>query len=91
MEEIAATNTADQSVWSGEFHVRIADIVVDGDTATGTSCDDYRQVTVSEPSGVLGPEVTGHDVPRLLRLKLTRNPVGEGLWIVQSADGVGEC
>jgi len=91
MSEIAANNTADQSVWDGEFHVTISDISVDGDTASGTSCDDYRQVTVEEPEGVLGPDVTGHDVPRLLRVNLVRNSLGEGLWSIESTEGLGEC
>jgi hypothetical protein len=91
MAEIAAINTADQSVWGGVFHVRIADIVVDGDTATGTTCDDYRQVTLEEPGGPLSVEERNHQVPRLIGLNLVRNPIGEGLWSIQSNEGLGGC
>jgi hypothetical protein len=91
VEEIAANNTADQSVWGGVFHVRIADIAVAGDTATGTICDDFRQTTVDEPGGPVALEARNHQVPRLSRLDLVRNPAGEGLWTVQSGEVMGEC
>jgi hypothetical protein len=91
MAEIAANNTADQSLWGGVFHVRIADIVVDGDTATGTTCDDYRQVTLEEPGGPVSVEARGDDVPIFIRVHLVRNPIGEGLWTIQSNEGLGGC
>jgi hypothetical protein len=89
--EIVAINTADQSVWGGVFHVGLSDITVDGDTATSMICDDLRQVTLDEPGGPVSVEERNHQVPRLSRFDLVRNPTGEGLWSVQSAEVVGEC
>jgi len=91
MEEIAAINTADQSQYGGVFHVRISDISVDGDTATATTCDDYREVTVVEPDGPLTPEEAGLAEPISLKLTLARNPIGEGLWVVNTSERIGTC
>ena len=91
MEQIAATNTTDQSQVGGVFHVRISDISVDGDTARATTCDDYRQVTVVEPNGPLTLEEARMAVPRLMEVTLARNPTGVGLWGIQTSEKVGTC
>ena len=91
MEHIATTNTADQSEYGGVFHVRISDISVDGDTARATTCDDYGQVTVVEPGGLLTLEEAGHPVPRLMEVTLARNTAGVGLWTIQTSERIGEC
>lgn len=91
MTEIATNNTNDQSQFGGAFSVRIADIVVDGDTARATTCDDYRQVAVVEPDGPLTLEELGMAEPVLMEVTLARNPAGVGLWTIQTSAKAGTC
>jgi hypothetical protein len=92
MEEIAANNTNDGSQYSGVFHVRISDISVDGDTARGTTCDDYTNVTIVEPDGPVTLEEAGALVPRLMEVTLVRNGLpGQGFWAIMTSERIGEC
>ena len=91
MEEIAATNTADQSEFGGVYHVRISDITVDGNTATATTCDDYTEVTIVEPDGPLTLEELDLATPHLEKVTLIRDLRGEGVWIINLVERTGEC
>ena len=91
MEEIAANNTAGQSKVAGVFHVRIADIVVTGDTARATTCDNYGEMLAEDGDGPQTLEEVGLAEPVLLEVTLARNPAGQGLWTIQTSRQVGTC
>ena len=91
MERIAASNAADEARIGGVYRVTIGEIRVDGDTAVGTTCDDYRDVTLADSTGPLTLEEEGMDVPILIEITLSRHPLAEGAWIVGSMRGLGSC
>ena len=91
LAQIAASNSADGTEFGGVFHVTVGGIRVDGDTAVGTTCDDYREVTVADSTGPLTLEEEGMDVPILIEYTLSRHPTANGVWIVGASRGLGSC
>ncbi len=91
MARIAAENAADEWSVEGTFRVTIGDIVVNGDTATATTCDDYTAVTISDRDGLVTLEELGAEAPALLQASLSRSAHAEGMWTVLTTDRVGAC
>ncbi len=91
MARLAAENTADGWTVDGTFRVTIDDIVVNGDTATARTCDDYSGVTVTATDGPVSLQEAGVDVPLLLDVTLARTPTVDGLWTVLTTTGAGTC
>jgi hypothetical protein len=91
MERIAESNAADEARIGGLYRVTIGDISVDGDTAVGTTCDNYRDVTLADATGPLTLEEEGMDVPILIEITLSRHPLAAGAWTVGSMRGLGSC
>lgn len=91
MDQIAAANAAEELRFDGTFHVAISNITVDGDAARGTTCDDYRDVTIASPTGPRTLEEEGADVPVLLEITLARHPDAVGVWMIQTSEWIGAC
>jgi hypothetical protein len=91
MASLAAENAADGWRVEGTFHVTIGDVVVDGDSATATTCDDYTHVSISDDEGPVPLEEEGAEAPVLLKATLARNPRAEGAWTVLLTDRIGSC
>lgn len=91
MADLAAENAAEELRFDGTFHVTIGGITVDGDTARGTACDDYRDVTIEDAAGPRTLAEEEADAPVLLEIALGRNPAGDGLWTVLSSEWIGAC
>ena len=91
MAQNAAENAADGWIVEGTFHATIGDIVVEGDTATATTCDDYTSVRITDRDGPLTLEELGAEVPVLLQATLARSTRGEGTWTVLTTDRIGTC
>ncbi|WP_456789189.1 hypothetical protein [Cellulomonas sp. P5_C5] len=89
LQQIAENNAADQAVVGGVLHSRISNIVVDGDTATGTICDDYRDATFADVNGTYTPEEAGFGGTPHKTLTLTRE--AEDRWIVGKSEVEGTC
>jgi hypothetical protein len=62
--------------------------VVDGDTATGTVCDDYRDATFADATKTYTPAEAGLAEPRYETVTLTR--AGDR-WIVAKSEVSGSC
>lgn len=90
MAQIAETNRNIQGTIAGVLHSRVGNIVVDGDTATGSVCDDYRDVTFADPNGSYTPAEAGFGEPRNEKVTLTR-VAAEDRWIVVSSEVEGTC
>jgi len=90
MAQIATNNTNDQVKIGGVFHATVANISVDGDTAHGTVCDDYREAKFSDADGPDTPEQAGFGQPGLGEVTLARG-AGDGLWTIQSEKWIGTC
>lgn len=86
---IAANNASNGVRIGGEFHTRISDIVVTGDTATGLVCDDFRQATFTTDAGEFTAEDVQQNVPERGRLELLR--LENGVWYVNRVVGEGTC
>jgi hypothetical protein len=83
-------NVRDGSVFGGVIHLRVGGISVDGDTARGTACRDYANVTFSDAGGPDTPEQAGFGQPRLMEMTLAR--VGaENRWKIITLKGIGTC
>lgn len=91
MAQLASANTEQGLEFGGVFHARIGDIAVDGDSATGTTCDDYRDVTIAGPEGPRTLEEEGADVPILSEVTLARHPDVPGTWMIVASEGAGHC
>ena len=90
MQQVADTNTNIQGSVGGVLHSRIGDIVVNGGTATGTVCDNYRDVTFTDPNGSYTPTDVGFGTPRHKTLTLTRI-AAEARWMVLTSVVEGTC
>lgn len=92
MERIASANVEEGLEFDGTFHVSIDGISVDGDSAVGMACDDYRDVTITGPDGPRTLDEEGAAAPILLRVTLARGTTGAaGLWTVLGSEDVGTC
>jgi len=83
-------NVRDGSVFGGVIHVRVGDLSVDGDTARGTACRDYANVTFSDAGGPDTPEQAGFGQPRLMEMTLARVSA-ENRWKILILKGIGTC
>lgn len=90
MQGVVDQNVSSQVDIGGVFHARISDVVVDGDTATGTACDIYRDVTFADPHGTYTPQDVGFGEPRHKTLTLTR-VAAEDRWLVLTSVVSGTC
>ncbi|GEL98886.1 hypothetical protein [Cellulomonas terrae] len=90
MQGIVDQNVSSQVDIAGVFHARVGDVVVEGDTARGTVCDDYRDVTFTDPNGTYTPDDVGFGEPRHKTLTLTRVP-DEDRWLVLTSVVEGTC
>ncbi|GEK22314.1 hypothetical protein [Cellulomonas xylanilytica] len=89
LKEIASNNSASQAAVGGVLHSRISEIAVDGDTATGVVCDDYRDATFADVDGTYTPEEAGFGgVPRKT---LTMIREADGRWTVAQSQVEGTC
>jgi len=83
-------NVKNGNHFGGVIHVRVGDLSVDGDTARGTACEDFANVTFSDAGGPDTPEQAGFGQPRLMEITLAR--VGaENRWKVMTLKGIGTC
>jgi len=90
MQQMATSNAKDQAKVGGVFHATIADITVDGDTAHGTTCDDYRETTFADAKGTYTPKEAGFGEARLSKFTLVR-VAAEDRWMIQSQEWTGPC
>jgi hypothetical protein len=90
MTRVATNNTKDQVKIGGVFHATVANISVDGDTARGTVCDDYREATFSDAGGPDTPQAAGFGQPSLGEVTLARGALA-GSWTIQKETRTGTC
>ena len=89
MMQRIATQNADQDLEIlGVFHTRIHDLVVDGESATVTVCDDYRDVTAADPEGTYSSQEIGL-VGTVKQLSMGLS--GFGTWRVLNSAPAGDC
>ena len=88
MQRIATQNADQQLTLGGVFHTRISTVVVDGQAATVTVCDDYRDVTAADPDGAYTSQEVGL---RNLAAQLTLGPSVGGTWIALDSIPAGAC
>jgi len=84
------TNVKNGNHIGGVLHVRVGGISVDGDTARGTACEDYANVTFSDAGGPDTPEQAGFGQPRLMEMTLARAS-GENRWKIITLKENGTC
>lgn len=89
-QDIADNNAADQATIGGTMRVRIKDIVVTGDTATGSACTDYGDATFADVNGTYTPAEAGFDPPVVVNFTLAR-VAAENRWIILTYDVPGRC
>ncbi len=89
LEADAETNEATGSIFGGVHRATITDIRVDGDTATGSVCRDYRDGTFANAEAEYTPDEAGFGEPRLYTHTLVN--LGGGVWRVQSTERAGTC
>jgi len=78
------------AVYGGVLHVRVDNIVVNGDTASGSVCENYADATFADTTRTYTPEEAGFGQPWLMNMTLTRvSP--EGLWRVMTIKENGTC
>lgn len=89
MARVAAANTEDDVTIGGTFHTRVFDVVVNGDTATGVKCNDFRDATFTTAEGTFNAVEAQQDVPQRNKLELVR--LESGVWYVTKLVGDGTC
>lgn len=90
MQVTVNSNKAKGNVMGGVLRVRIGDIRVDGDTAKGTACRNYTDVTFADAERTYTVQEVGRDQPRLMEMTLARVS-GEDRWTVQTLGWNGTC
>ncbi|WP_019136470.1 hypothetical protein [Cellulomonas massiliensis] len=90
MERVAEGNAKIDAKIGGTFHVEVGGVTVDGDTATGVSCDDFADATFEDENGTYTPEEAGFDEPRRKSFTLVRG-ASEGIWKVETVKREGTC
>lgn len=88
MQQIADQNASVQLLLGGEFHTTISDVTVNGDTATASACDDYSDVTGTDPNGTYTSQEVGLENV-MKRLTLAPSPTGG--WRVTVGESAGTC
>lgn len=88
MAESATQNAGLELKITGTFHTTISNVAVEGDSATASVCDDFRDVVVADPNGTYTPVEVGLED---LAQRLTINRSGTGGWLVAVNDVVGQC
>lgn len=89
MNRIATNNAADSVDIGGTFRTRVSDVAVEGDSATATTCDDYREATFADADGPDTPETAGFAEPRLKSLQIQR--LEGNRWLVGTSEVTGSC
>lgn len=88
MQRIATQNTGLELVIRGVLRTRISGVVVEGQSATVAVCDDYREVTASDPNGTY----TSQEVGLVNTAKqLVVASLGGGVWMVRDSVPAGTC
>ncbi|WP_156043730.1 hypothetical protein [Cellulomonas sp. URHE0023] len=86
----AATNNANDLVHiAGVFHTSVGSVVVTGDTAQGSACEDFSQATFADKNGTATPDEAGFS-KRLVPFTLGRVP-GEDRWVVLTTVAGDPC
>ncbi|SFK57177.1 hypothetical protein, partial [Cellulomonas sp. KH9] len=88
MQGVATQNADQQLTLGGVFHTSIGAVVVEGGTATVTVCDDYREVTGTDPAGTYTSQEIGLEN---LASQLTLGPSVGDAWIVLTGSPAGAC
>lgn len=88
MQRIATQNAEAQARTAGVFHTRISDVAVEGDSATATVCDDFRDVIPSDPNGTYTPQEVGLDN---LAKQLVMGRSEAGTWRALDSIPAGAC
>ena len=89
METSAENNTSRGNTLGGVHRVAITGIGVDGETATGRVCRDYREGTFENPDGPDDPADVGFGEPILAEYTLV--DMGGGVWWIESIARDGTC
>ena len=87
MEYIATTNVSMQVTVDGTFRTAISGVSVSGDTASVDVCDDFRDVTVTDPNGTYTSAEVGYE--NLVRTMSLGNR--GGAWVVLTSTTSGTC
>lgn len=87
---IVDQNIRGENVIGGVVHVRIGEISIEGDTARGTACRNYTDVTFANPTGSDTPDEAGFGEPHRMEMTLAR-VIGEDRWRVQTLAWNGTC
>lgn len=90
IKAVIESNEAKENVMGGVLRVRIGDISVDGDTAKGTACRNYTDVTFANAGKTYTVQEAGRDQLRLMEMTLTRVS-GEDRWTIQTLAWNGTC
>ena len=91
MEQGAAANAENEISVGGTFHVTVSGIRVDGDTAVGSVCHDYRDVTFADPAGEYTPDEVGFGDRKAVDLTLQRRPDAIGVWTITVSEPASTC
>ena len=89
VEAGAAQNAERGNTIGGVHRVTISDITVNGETATGAACRDFREGTFENANGSHEPAEVGFGEPFLIEFSLIS--LGGGVWWVESINEVGTC
>lgn len=89
LEATVEHNTSRGNTLGGVHRVTITGIAVDGETATGRACRDYREGTFENANGSHDPADVGFGEPTLVEYTLM--DMGGGVWWVESGAEVGTC
>ena len=89
VEDDVALNVENGNTVGGPHRVTISDIVVDGETATGTACRDYTEGTFVNANGSHDPADVGFGEPFAITYTLLNR--GGGVWWIESVIKDGTC
>lgn len=87
MEYIATTNASMELTVGGTFRTTVSGVSVDGDTASVDVCDDFTDVTVTDPNGSYTSAEVGYE--NLVRTMSLSNR--GGAWVVMTSTTSGAC
>lgn len=90
MQQIADKNTSIQGTIGGVLHSSISNVVVDGDSASGMVCDDFREATFADPTRSYTPEEAGFGDRASVKVTLARVSA-EDRWTIATTTVEGTC
>ncbi|WP_156043731.1 hypothetical protein [Cellulomonas sp. URHE0023] len=89
MQQAATSNANDLGQIGGVLHTSVGNVVVTGDTAQGSACEDFSAATFADKDGTYTPDEAGFN-KRLSSFTLGRVP-GEDRWIVLTTVAGDPC